>query len=185
MIVGTFKPIFLIGFMASGKTTLGRALQVALPGINFVDLDEAIENVAGCSVAEIFNSKGEEAFRQLESDTLRRVANHGTIIACGGGTPCRQENLDFMRSKGRIVRLEASSETIVRRLLEANPDQRPLVKAYMHDPEALVRKVDEMIASRKVYYDSASDSLDANELDTLEQVERSVAKFISQFNLTQ
>lgn len=171
--------------MASGKSTLGRALQVALPGVNFVDLDDAVEDAAGCSVAEIFETQGEEAFRRLESDTLRGVALPGTIVACGGGTPCRQENIDFMRSVGTMVRLDASSDTIVRRLLEADPNKRPLVKAYMHDPEALVRKVDEMMSARKAHYDCASDSFDANELDTIEQVERSVAKFISQFNLTQ
>ena len=75
------KPVFLVGFMASGKTTLGRALAGACPGLSFVDLDEAVEAAAGCSVADIFARSGEAVFRALESKMLREVARPGAVVA--------------------------------------------------------------------------------------------------------
>lgn len=171
------KPVFLIGFMATGKTTLGRALAAAFPGIDFVDLDEAVEENAGCSVAEIFATHGEEGFRSLESDMLRRVAVGGAVIACGGGTPCRSENMDYMLSAGKVVRLDASVDTIVRRLLEADPDKRPLVKACMGSAELLREKVEQLMSSRKSHYARAPFAFDANRLDDEQQVADAVERF--------
>lgn len=175
------KPVFLIGFMASGKTMLGRALAAAFPGIDFVDLDEAVEEEAGCSVAEIFATRGEEGFRALESVMLRRVAVAGALIACGGGTPCRPENMDFMLSAGKVVRLDASVDTIVRRLLEADLDKRPLVKACMGSAELLRQKVEQMMNSRKSHYARAPFVFDANRLDNVPQVAAAVERFSSLF----
>lgn len=171
------KPVFLIGFMATGKTTLGRALAAAFPGIDFVDLDEAVEENAGCSVAEIFATHGEEGFRSLESDMLRRVAVGGAVIACGGGTPCRPENMDYMLSAGKVVRLDASVNTIVRRLLEADPDQRPLVKVCMGSPELLKQKVEQMMSERSRHYGRAPYTFDADRLDDEQQVADAVERF--------
>ena len=171
------KPVFLIGFMATGKTTLGRALAAAFPGIDFVDLDEAVEENAGCSVAENFATHGEEGFRSLESDMLRRVAVGGAVIACGGGTPCRAENMDFMLSAGKVVRLDASVNTIVRRLLEADPDQRPLVKVCMGSAELLREKVEQLMSSRKTHYARAPFAFEADRLDDEQQVADAVERF--------
>lgn len=175
------KPVFLIGFMASGKTTLGRALAAALPEVSFVDLDEAVEEHAGCSVAQIFADRGEPGFRALESEMLRRVAVPGALIACGGGTPCRSENMDFMLSAGKVVRLEASADTLVRRLLEADPDKRPLVKACMGSPEHLRAKVEQLMNERSRHYARAQYTFDANRLDNLQQVAEAVEHFRALF----
>ena len=171
------KPVFLIGFMASGKTTLGHAVAAALPGITFVDLVEAVEAEEGCTVAQIFAERGEEGFRALESAMLRKTAMPGALIACGGGTPCRAENMDFMLSAGTVVRLDASSGTIVRRLLEADPDKRPLVKACMGSPELLKQKVEQMMSERSRHYGRAPYTFDADRLDDEQQVADAVERF--------
>lgn len=174
------KPVFLIGFMASGKTTLGRALAEAMPGISFIDLDDEIRNVAGMSVPEIFRSRGEAGFRELESDTLRAVGGDNTIIACGGGTPCRKENMDYMLSQGTVVRLDADTSTIVRRLIEAGPG-RPVVDAFLNRPDALSDKVKELMEQRRPHYSRAPFSFDANKLESPDQIAESVERFIKEF----
>ena len=79
------RVIFLIGFMGSGKSTLGRALAQRVPGCAFIDLDEEIERRAGMSVREIFDTLGQERFRALEADTLRSLCPpEGTQVCCGG-----------------------------------------------------------------------------------------------------
>lgn len=168
------KSIFLIGFMASGKTTLGRALAAAMPGVRFIDLDEAIEAEAGRSVADIFADEGEAAFRRIESDVLRKVSHCDSIIACGGGTPCRPENMDFMLEVGSVIYLTATSDRIVQRLQEAPPGRRPLVDALLDNTEKLKEYVDNMIATRECYYKRAHHTFDANRLDTKEQIDTSV-----------
>lgn len=78
------KTTFLIGYMGSGKTTLGRAV-AARTGIRFIDLDDYIEEREGCSIKEIFASRGEDAFRAIERDALQEVSRMAdTLVACGG-----------------------------------------------------------------------------------------------------
>ena len=168
--------------MASGKTTLARAL-AAGGTLDFVDLDDAVEGRAGCSVAEIFATDGEQAFRSLESSMLRELAAPGVVMACGGGTPCFGDNLDFMLGAGTVVCLEASPDTIVRRLLEAPEGKRPLVDSYRSDPAALRTHVERMIAARKQFYGRAHAVFDADRLDTADQIEESVSRFKSLFNI--
>ena len=105
------QPVFLIGFMGAGKTTLGRALSGsnAFPGaarLDYVDLDELIERHEGLSVREIFRTRGEAAFRSLESRMLREAAcRNDVIIGCGGGTPCHSGNMEWMNAHGVTVLL--------------------------------------------------------------------------------
>src|SRR5262245_55797562 len=90
---GDDAPMFLIGFMASGKTTIGRLLAERLDWA-FVDLDKLIEDGAERTVADIFAAEGEEGFRKRETEVLRDVARRRkTVIATGGGAPCREEHL--------------------------------------------------------------------------------------------
>ncbi len=163
--------------MATGKTTLGRALAEAVPGLDFVDLDNEVEVEAGCSVGGIFARGGESAFRELESQVLRKVSRPGVVVACGGGTPCRTANMDFMLACGIVVCLEAGADTIVRRLLEAPAGQRPLVDACRGSRETLTAKVRAMLDERAPHYARATCAFDANRLDTAEQIAESVSAF--------
>ncbi len=172
------RPLFLIGFMAVGKTTLGRALAARCPGMRFVDLDAEVEAAEGCSVGEIFATRGEEAFRALESDMLRRVAADGCVVACGGGTPCRPANMDFMLGAGTVVWLQASPGRVAARLLEAPEGQRPLADRYRSDPEALAAFIERMEAERAPHYSRAHLTFDADGLDTADEVEESSRRFL-------
>ena len=164
--------------MASGKTTLGRPLAAAL-GRPFVDIDEAVESAAGMSVKEIFRSKGETAFRALESEVLKAAARGGAVVACGGGTPCPEENLAFMLDSGLVVELKASPATTLRRLQLA-PGQRPLVDSLLDRPDELAAKVAEMLAAREPFYSRAHRTFCSDRLETAEEIAESVKSFIDQ-----
>jgi shikimate kinase len=108
-------PIFLIGFMGSGKTTVGGLLAKRL-GWSFADLDDLIVRSAGLTVAEIFAREGEEGFRRRETEAVRvAAAGRHAVVATGGGAACREENLSLMLTSGRVVALAVSPAEAVRR----------------------------------------------------------------------
>jgi shikimate kinase len=115
--------VALIGFMGCGKTTVGRLLAARL-GYAFLDLDQWLEHSQGRSIRKIFQSEGEEAFRDLESSALRgHSSRHRVVIAAGGGAPMREANRPFFRQSSTFY-LEISFEEFLRRTA-ASPD-RPL-----------------------------------------------------------
>lgn len=171
------RPVFLIGMMASGKSTLGQALGRRLPHRRFIDLDAAVEQRAGMSVSRIFALHGQNYFRSLESECLVEAAAAGAIVACGGGTPCRQENMDLMLERGTVVWLTAPTDVIVRRLLIAPADQRPLVARAHGDAGRLASLVDEMADARKSAYSRAHLCFDASRLESADQISESVEAF--------
>jgi shikimate kinase len=107
--------VFLVGFMGAGKTTVARLVSRQL-GRPMVDLDAAIEAVAGRSVREIFEDVGEEAFRELESARLRALSSaEPSVVACGGGIVVRDENRSTLKGMGLVVYLRVSAgETLAR-----------------------------------------------------------------------
>ena len=107
--------IYLVGFMGSGKTCVGRLLAREL-GYAFLDLDERIEQRRGLSVADIFAQDGEAEFRRLESAALREtITARDTVIATGGGTLTRWENRELIQKHGVMVWLDAPLETMLLR----------------------------------------------------------------------
>jgi shikimate kinase/3-dehydroquinate synthase len=130
--------IFLIGFMAAGKSKAAKALSQQL-NMPYVDLDTLIEKDAGQSVAQIFASEGEPGFRQRESKALKSViAGSDSIVATGGGTACHGDNLQKMRDAGVVVHLATSLATAIERANES-PDTRPLLEQSPSQIEALYR----------------------------------------------
>ena len=118
--------IFLVGFMGSGKSTVGSALARAR-GSEFVDLDTDIERRTGASIREIFELRGEEWFRDLEHEMLRSTEARGdVIVATGGGTFTFARNRELIRSLGTSVFLHPSFSTIVRRIGSLGKASRPL-----------------------------------------------------------
>ncbi len=134
--------IYLVGFMGCGKSTVGRALADEL-GWSFFDLDEEIENAAGCRIAHIFDTQGEPAFRQLETKALEnRVKSIRTgrpqVISLGGGAFSTQENYDLAFNHGITIWLDTPYEVIERRVAVDAKDgeqSRPLAR----DPERMRR----------------------------------------------
>ena len=166
--------ILLVGFMAAGKTTLGKALASNL-GLQFIDLDHFIENRFHCTVSQLFAERGEERFRQIERAMLHEVAEfEDVIIATGGGTPCFFDNMEYMNAQGTTVFLETSVDVIYTRLTIART-QRPLVAGKSEGE--LRQYITDMLERRNPYYRQATHTFCANHLENICQVEESAKLF--------
>ena len=117
--------IILTGFMATGKSSVGRRLAISLD-YDFLDLDTLIENEAGITIPQIFASQGEPAFRALEARMVERVASrNGCVVATGGGTIVDQRNYELLKRSGVVVTLTADPHTILGRV--GSGDDRPML----------------------------------------------------------
>ena len=144
------KNIVLIGFMGTGKTTIGKIASERL-GLDFVDTDDLIVDQAGEPIPNIFERVGEEGFRVIETDVLRGLAGRdGMIIATGGGIVTRPDNLPLLCDLGFVVWLSAKVETIFERVSQ-NRD-RPLL--YTDDP---LQTITDMLGEREALYRGAAD----------------------------
>ncbi len=129
--------LYLIGFMGTGKSSVGRELARRLK-LRFIDSDHAIEQQQGRSVREIFDQSGEPAFRELEKAFIESGhPSSGCVVACGGGLPMQQEVRENLLQKGIVVCLFASPETILERTM--HNDRRPLLQ--VEDPAARIRQL--------------------------------------------
>jgi shikimate kinase len=161
--------IILIGFMGSGKSSIGRLLARLLGG-RFVDTDQLIIKSAGCEIAEIFARDGEEHFRELETAALESLRGKiGLVIATGGGIVLRPENLKVLRELGFVVWLTASEDVIFARV--SRNRKRPL----LHTPNPR-QTVSDLLTARKPLYEAAAQfTLDSSNLE-----HQTVAKRIQQ-----
>ncbi len=140
---------FLNGFMGSGKSHWGR-IWAAGYKLGFIDLDEEIEMQEGKSVVEIFESRGEDYFREREAARLRELEEvRNTIIACGGGTPCFHDNMSWMNEKGLTVYLSCTPDEILRRLIRGQ-QQRPLIKKL--NQAELLFFIEQKLKEREPFY---------------------------------
>ena len=165
------KPVFLIGFMGCGKTTLGEELARQM-GVRYIDLDDYIEVSQGMKITEIFDEMGENRFRELETEALRDVTVMAdVIIGCGGGTPCHGDNMALMNQAGVTIWLTTSPERITARLLL--PDQktkRPKIAKLPDD--AVLFLVEDELEIRAPYYCQAQLQFDSTDIETAEATER-------------
>jgi shikimate kinase len=152
----------LIGFMGTGKSTVGRIVAHLLNFV-FLDTDHVIEARAGKSVSEIFQQDGEPAFREWERRIVEELTHRQkTVIATGGGLPTKESNLASLKTHALVVCLWASPETIFARV--RNATHRPL----LNEPDPL-DKIRHLLAAREPYYRQA-DVLVSTELRTLREV---------------
>lgn len=172
------KIIFLAGFMGSGKSTIGPILANTL-GWDFYDLDKVIEKKQGKTIADIFYEKGETIFRTIERETLFEIARgENVIISLGGGTIADQENINFMKKKGKIIFLEADAESFYHRLKFKT--DRPLLKGKNEEllsPDELKKKIAEVMSYHKKFYDQADVSLKTDNVSIGKTVE-TISKII-------
>lgn len=161
--------VVLIGFMGSGKSTMGIRLSYQLR-YALEDTDKLIEARAGKSINEIFAQEGEEAFRQMETELLKKLAEKKgrRIYSVGGGTPVRAVNRPLLKELGTVVYLRARPETIYERLKDDTT--RPLLQG--EDPLGKIRRM--MAEREEAYIETADVVLDVDEM-TAEQVVEHIA----------
>lgn len=171
--------IFLIGYSGAGKTTLGRAFSKKYH-LDFIDLDWFIEQRFHKSINEIFDERGEQGFRELESRMLHEVGEfENVLVSCGGGTPCFFDNMDYMLSVGTVVFLEPTEEALFRRLKVAR-DSRPLLRGM--SGEELLETIRKSTAERHPYYSRAHYTLLSDKLENRAEIAETVAKLASILN---
>lgn len=166
--------VFLLGFMGSGKSFYARGLSEHLH-IPFVDLDQFIEKEQAMTISEIFEQSGESAFRTLESIAIKQVYadllarttetqnKNGIlgIISCGGGTPCFNDNMDWMNKHGLTIWINPTEEIIWERLMKEKK-ARPLVASLTED--SLREFIHQKLLERKPYYEKAQSIINQSEM---------------------
>ena len=158
--------IILIGFMGSGKSSVGRRL-AASTGLERFDTDEMVSARAGRPIAEIFAEEGEAEFRKLEMEAVRQLPRHAAIIVTGGGVVLRTENVEALRQLGLLVSLTGAEGVLFerasrsqRRPLLRTADPRATFAALLRQREALYREAaDFAIDTTKMQHDEVASSI--------------------------
>lgn len=165
------KRIILVGYMGSGKTTVGRQLALAL-GLQFYDLDWYIEERYHKRIPQIFAEVGEEGFRDLERRMLHEVAEfENVVVSCGGGTPCFYDNMEYMNQQAETVYLKARPDVLAMHL-KMGRTERPLIKGK--SPEELEQYILTSLEQREPFYSKAKHTLDVSLLDNYAKIQTSV-----------
>jgi shikimate kinase len=166
--------IYLIGYMASGKSKLGKELS-GLTGLSFVDLDKVFEERYRIGIVDFFDKYGDPAFRQIEHKLLLETESlDNTIIATGGGTPCSEENIRFIKSHGISIYIRMNAADLVTRLKSVKR-KRPLLKNVpMENLEQFIRN---QLEEREPYYLQA-DHIIAGLVDNPEALSDLIKRFI-------
>ena len=150
---------FIIGFMGSGKTTVGKRL-ASYAGFSFVDTDKLFETKFNCSINDYFEQYGEEAFRKEETLILKEINPlENRIVATGGGTPCFYDNMDWMLSHGICIYLEMPPKALFNRLKNSK-SERPLLQT-----DNLLENIENLLSQREQYYKKAHITVSGLDVD--------------------
>jgi len=157
--------IYLVGFMATGKTAVGREL-ARKKKWQFVDLDELIELKEKRTITDIFSKNGEPYFRRMEHDTLKEVSQEKKfVVACGGGIVINKANIKIMKDTGIIICLTAGPQVILKR-----------ASAYSHRPLLNVaepkKQIELLLKLRFPYYARADKTIDTSKISVKEVVNK-------------
>ena len=146
--------IALIGFMGTGKTTIGKLLVNKLGReYRFIEMDQLIEEMAGKSIPEIFSQDGEAIFRELEIKICQKVSSlEKVVISCGGGAVINKKNVENLKKNCTIILLESTIKVILNRILKRGIQSRPVI-----DKENPIKEIKKLFHSRKPIYQSIAD----------------------------
>lgn len=165
------KRIIIIGYMGSGKTTVGHALSQEL-GLPFYDLDWYIETRMHRTVKQIFDEKGEEGFRKIEHNLLHEVAEfEDVIISCGGGTPCFFDNIDYINRQGETIYLKCTTDVLYKHL-KMGKTVRPLL--LNKTPDEVKTFIEAQLKQREPFYAKAKHIVDVSLMDNKEKIKTTV-----------
>ena len=156
--------IYLIGFMGTGKSTVGKLIAQRL-GMDYMDTDSMVEAKAGMTVSQIFEDFDEEAFRKLETEILKEVTERkNLIVSTGGGIVVTKGNMELMKKKGKLVTLMASPELIYERIKDDRG--RPLLEV-----DSPLDEIKRLIYERAPFYINADFIVETSELTAEEAAE--------------
>lgn len=167
------KLVFLTGFMASGKSTIGPILANTI-GWDFYDLDKLIEEETAMSIKEIFKVNGEAFFRRLETEMLTKVCSlNKHIISLGGGTIASDENLGIIKNSGYLVYLESSPEATYKRL-RYKRDRPALLFDGEDEPTKaeFIKKIETLLSQRLEYYNMADIKINTDNIPVGKTVDK-------------
>lgn len=166
---------FLVGYMASGKSTIGEKLASEL-GFEFIDLDNYISSKVGMPLADFIRIKGELAFRKMEKSSLEEMfaLDENVIVSCGGGTPVYYNNMDEMLRHGRVIYLDASIALLKERLLAVR-NTRPLLDGVAD--EDLSEFIAKHLFERRPVYERAHVKVQASQ-----PIEKIIQSIINELN---
>jgi len=177
MTVEEKRNIILCGFMATGKSSVGKRLAAKLH-YRFLDMDSLIEEETGMTIPQIFSTQGEPAFRALESRMVERIAGwSGYVVATGGGTIVNPQNLETLKRCGVVISLTADIRTIL--LRSGKGDTRPLLQG-----ENKSERIRQLMKQREPFYAQADIVLDTSTLNINQVVRRLVAR-LQEFGFAQ
>ena len=160
--------IYLIGYMGVGKSTIGNKIAANLK-LRFIDLDDFIVQSRGKSIESIFKEEAEEAFRDYETESLKKVSeSENFVLATGGGTPCFNENMNLMKGSGTTVYLQAETDYLVTQLT-ISTTIRPLIQGKSKDE--LFEFIAKNLKEREEYYLQSRFTIDATKKDIVEELE--------------
>jgi shikimate kinase len=162
------KNIIITGFMGTGKTVVAKELARKLK-MEFVDMDQIIEEQQGIRITAIFKMYGEEYFRELENKLVKELSQkENMVIATGGGTFLSLDNLRILNQKGKIICLYTDSYTILKRVKREN--KRPLIKG-----DNTLNKINRLLEKRKKIYDNFKWKVDTTNLNVSEVVDKIIS----------
>lgn len=166
--------IVLTGFMATGKTKIGKSL-AELSGFSLVDTDALVEAAAGMTINEIFSEYGEERFRELETEASKKAAElDRAVISTGGGTVLKKENIDALRKNGVIVNLAPGFE-VIRARAAAAASTRPLMNGQSMDD------IEKRFNERKPFYDNCDIKIKVTNEKTPSEHAKEILKAVNEF----
>ena len=172
--------IILIGYMGAGKTTIGKTLAKQL-GVPFYDLDWYIETRMRKKVKQIFDERGEEGFRIIEKNMLHEAAEfENVVIACGGGTPCFFDNMEYMVGQGDVVYLRGTPDVLFRHL-KMGKGVRPLLLGK--NDEELLEYIRENVRKREEFYTKANHIIDIPCMEDEDKIQETTDKIITALGL--
>ena len=154
--------VFLIGFMASGKSSVGKKLAKKV-GLPFVDLDDYIEEKYSTTIRLLIYDKGMDSFRKIEKESLETLINkhENILISTGGGTPCYFNNMELMKKSGVTIYLEVDIPTLVDRLMHSKKD-RPLIWGKTREDLTVYAK--DLLGKRSGDYENAMHKVEGKNL---------------------
>lgn len=166
------KNLFLIGYMGTGKSTVASYLSMHHQ-MDIIEMDQLIVDREGKSIEQIFATKGEPYFRDLESNLLQEIQlENNKVVSCGGGVVLRERNVEVMKKSGHIILLTASPQTILERVKD--DDARPLLKG-----NKTVEFIQNMMDKRRTQYEQAADIIIHTDGKSVENICDEIIKEIS------